>query len=66
METLVGCTGIASSSSSVSALLPIGPTQITVLTPTVDEAPPELALAVTLPVPGLGMAPDSDGALIWD
>lgn len=37
------------------------------LTPMVDDAPPiELARAVTLPVPGLGIAPLSDGALILD
>jgi hypothetical protein len=37
------------------------------LTPMVDDAPPiELARAVTLPVPGLGMAPLSEGALICD
>ena len=37
------------------------------LTPIVDEAPMELARAVILPVPpGLGIAPLSDGALIFD
>jgi hypothetical protein len=37
------------------------------LTPIVEDAPIELALAVILPVPpGLGIAPLSDGALILD